>query len=77
MGNERIDAPLNPAGEFVSEYHISDARRGELIAIIEQAPRALEQAVANVDRPAVTAYHAARTTSQAGVRGPRLAAARN
>jgi len=37
---------------------------------------ALEEAVANVDRPAVTAYHAART-SQAGVRGPRLAAARN
>jgi UrcA family protein len=38
---------------------------------------ALEQAVANVDRPALTAYHAARATSQAGVRGPRLAAARN
>jgi UrcA family protein len=38
---------------------------------------ALEQAVANVDRPALTAYHAARSTSQAGVRGPRLAAARN
>jgi hypothetical protein len=37
---------------------------------------ALDQAVANVDRPALTAYHAARA-SQAGVRGPRLAAARN
>jgi UrcA family protein len=37
---------------------------------------ALDEAVANVDRPAVTAYHAARA-SQAGVRGPRLAAARN
>ena len=37
---------------------------------------ALEEAVANVDRPAVTAYHAARA-SQAGVRGPRLAAVRN
>jgi UrcA family protein len=34
---------------------------------------ALEEAVVNVDRPALTAYHAART-SQAGVRGPRLAA---
>jgi UrcA family protein len=37
---------------------------------------ALEQAVANMDRPALTAYHAMRS-SQAGVRGPRLAAARN
>jgi UrcA family protein len=37
---------------------------------------ALDGAVANVDRPALTAYHAARS-SQAGVRGPRLAAARN
>jgi UrcA family protein len=37
---------------------------------------ALDEAVANIDRPALTAYHAART-SQAGVRGPRLAAARN
>jgi UrcA family protein len=37
---------------------------------------ALDQAVVNVDRPALTAYHAART-AQAGVRGPRLAAARN
>jgi UrcA family protein len=37
---------------------------------------ALDEAVTNVDRPAVTAYHAARA-SQAGVRGPRLAAARN
>ncbi len=37
---------------------------------------ALDQAIANVDRPAVTAYHAAKA-SRAGVRGPRLAAARN
>jgi UrcA family protein len=37
---------------------------------------ALAQAVAAVDRPALTAYHAARA-SQPGVRGPRLAAARN
>ena len=40
------------------------------------AAAALEQAVANVDRAALTAYHAARA-SQAGARGPRLAAAGN
>jgi UrcA family protein len=37
---------------------------------------ALEDAIAKVDRPALTAYHAART-SPAAVRTPRLAAARN
>ncbi len=37
---------------------------------------ALEQAVANVDHAALTAYHAARA-SHAGVRVPRLASARN
>jgi UrcA family protein len=37
---------------------------------------ALGQAVANIDRPALTAYHAAKA-SQAGARGPRVAAAGN
>jgi len=40
--------PQNPAGEFVAEHDISDARRDELIAIIEQAPLALEQSVAGL-----------------------------
>ncbi|BBO32161.1 YfiT family bacillithiol transferase [Lacipirellula parvula] len=40
--------PANPAGEYVAEPQPTDARRAELIAIIEQAPQQLSRAVAGL-----------------------------
>ena len=40
--------PLNPAGPFVAETDCGRQRREELIAIIENAPMALRQAVAGL-----------------------------
>jgi len=44
-----MDPPQNPAGEYVAKTGYSQERRDELIAIIEQAPGALRQAVAGLD----------------------------
>lgn len=41
--------PANPAGEYLPEPHLTDSRRAELIAVIEQAPRELEQAIAGLN----------------------------
>jgi uncharacterized damage-inducible protein DinB len=41
-----MQPPQYPAGEFVPEEKLSPRRRSELIAIIEQAPNAVRQAVA-------------------------------
>jgi uncharacterized damage-inducible protein DinB len=40
-----MEAPLNPAGVFVSEGEFSSERRNEFIAVIESTPAALRQAV--------------------------------
>jgi uncharacterized damage-inducible protein DinB len=37
--------PTNPAGEFVAESQVSDARRAELIKVVEEAPQELASAV--------------------------------
>lgn len=75
-GVASLYARLQNAAEQVCS--IGSGPQGLVLSSSERAcvTAALEQAVANVDRPALTAYHAARAKSPAGVRGPRLAAAR-
>jgi len=49
LEQERMQSPPdNPAGGFVAERDISDARHAELIAVIENAPRELTQTVAGL-----------------------------
>ncbi len=43
-----MDAPQNPAGLFVAEDGYDRRRRAEFIAVIEQAPAAVRQAVAGL-----------------------------
>ena len=43
-----MDAPANPAGEFVPEDHYEPQRRAQLIGDIERAPSALRRAVSGL-----------------------------
>lgn len=43
-----MDAPQNPAGPYEPESSLTDRRRDELIAVIEQAPRRLREALAGL-----------------------------
>jgi uncharacterized damage-inducible protein DinB len=43
-----MEAPQNPAGPYVAEENVGPARRGELIAVIENAPAAMRKAVAGL-----------------------------
>jgi hypothetical protein len=45
-----MEAPQNPAGEFVAEENYSPQRREEFIAVIESAPAALGRAVAGLSQ---------------------------
>jgi hypothetical protein len=51
MLGDEMDAPQYPAGSFVAEEHIDDARRAELIDVIEAAPRVLREMVAGLTEP--------------------------
>ena len=44
-----MQAPQNPAGEFVAEENYSPARHDEFIATIEKAPAAMRDAVKGLD----------------------------
>jgi DinB superfamily len=43
-----MDAPQNPAGEFLAEENYGPQRRNEFIAVIEKAPVALRTAVSGL-----------------------------
>ena len=43
-----MDAPQNPAGELIQESNLSPQRREELIAVLENATTALQQALAGL-----------------------------
>ena len=43
-----MEAPQNPAGVFTAEENYGSQRRGEFIAVIEAAPTALRNAVADL-----------------------------
>lgn len=52
-----MNPPANPAGEFVPEANIDEARRSQLIAILEQAPSELSQAVAGLSETQLNAKY--------------------
>lgn len=50
MNSDAVQPPQNPAGEFAPGGEFTDAVRSGLIAVIEQAPEALDTAVAGLSR---------------------------